>query len=176
MLPQRQRVRRKEQDTLTCFGNRRHLNRHSATQKKPSKPTGNGRSGFGPDTTEIGKGSISLDRGLTTLEAGSANEFSIALYSAQDFRKYILKGAPRTNRDRTGETRGASNSQNREMKCACIVEAHESSRKRTNEPQHGDHEGHIAQSGFTSLSHCNLVHKPIPMHEVMKNSGCESRS
>ena len=31
-----------------------------------------------------------------------------------------------------------------------------------------DHEDHIAEKGFNSLSHHNLVHKIIPVHQAMK--------
>ena len=30
-----------------------------------------------------------------------------------------------------------------------------------------DHEDHIAEKGFNSLSHCNLVHKFAPMPQAM---------
>ena len=50
---------------------------------------------------------------------------------------------------------------------ACIVEAHESTRKRMEGSLHKDHEDHIAGKGINSLSHYNLAHKwtfmPLPM-------------
>ena len=33
---------------------------------------------------------------------------------------------------------------------------------------HTNHEDHIAGKGMNSLSHCNLVHKFIPMPQAMK--------
>ena len=52
--------------------------------------------------------------------------------------------------------------------CACIVEAHESPRKHLENSQSKDHEDRIAEKGFNSLSHWNLVHKSIPMRQAMK--------
>ena len=53
-------------------------------------------------------------------------------------------------------------------KCACIVEADESLRIRMEESQNKNHEDPIAGRGKNSLSHCNLVHKFIPMSQAMK--------
>ena len=50
---------------------------------------------------------------------------------------------------------------------ACIVEAHESTRKRLEGIPPKDHEDHIAGKGFNSLSHCNLVHKLVLMPQAM---------
>ena len=52
--------------------------------------------------------------------------------------------------------------------CGCMVESQESTRQRAEPPQSQTHEDHIAGKGFTSMSHCNLVHKFIPMTQVMK--------
>ena len=52
---------------------------------------------------------------------------------------------------------GSSNIQ--KSKRACIVEAHESTRKRLEGTLLRDHEDHIAKKGFNSLSHHNLVHE-----------------
>ena len=46
----------------------------------------------------------------------------------------------------------------RETKFACFVDSDESVR----------HEDHIAAKGINSLSHCNLVHKFIPMPQAVK--------
>ena len=51
---------------------------------------------------------------------------------------------------------------------ACIVEAHESARKRAEGTPSKDHEDHIAEKGFNSLSHYNLVHKFLPNLQAMK--------
>ena len=51
----------------------------------------------------------------------------------------------------------------------CIVEPHESTRRRVESSQPKNHEDHhIAGKGFTSMSQDNLVHKFIPMPQVMK--------
>ena len=33
---------------------------------------------------------------------------------------------------------------------------------------HKNHEGHIVGKGMNSLSHCNLVHKFVPVPQAMK--------
>ena len=43
------------------------------------------------------------------------------------------------------------------------MEAHKSTRTRIGKTQPRDHEDHVAEKGFNSLSHCNLVHKRIPL-------------
>ena len=50
----------------------------------------------------------------------------------------------------------------------CIVESHESTRHRTESLLSKTHEDRIAWKGFTSMTHCNLVHKFIPMPQAMK--------
>ena len=52
---------------------------------------------------------------------------------------------------------------NRKSKHACVVEAHESTRKRLERTLQKDQEDRIAGKGFDSLSHCNLAHKFILM-------------
>ena len=59
---------------------------------------------------------------------------------------------------RHGETWGKNKSNTRRWRCGCIVEAHESTRKRSEETQPKDHEYRIGGKGFNSLSHYNLVH------------------
>ena len=58
------------------------------------------------------------------------------------------------------ETCGESDT--RKSKHACIVEAHESTRKRLERTQEKYHEDRIAGKWFNSESHYNLVHKFIP--------------
>ena len=53
-------------------------------------------------------------------------------------------------------------------KYACIVEADESMRIRRDGAPHRYHEEHIAGKCLNSLSHCNQVHKFIPMPQAMK--------
>ena len=55
-----------------------------------------------------------------------------------------------------------NNPNTRHTRYACIAEAHESVRERIKETQLQDHADHVAETGFNSLSHFNLVHKPIP--------------
>ena len=56
----------------------------------------------------------------------------------------------------------------RKPKYACIVEAHESTRKRLECTLPRSHEDHIAEKGYNSISHYNLVQKIIPMPQAMK--------
>ena len=53
----------------------------------------------------------------------------------------------------------------------CMVESHESTRQRAESSQPKNQRDHIAGKRFTSMSHCDLVQKFIPMPQVMKNSG-----
>ena len=53
-------------------------------------------------------------------------------------------------------------------KLACILEADESKRLRMGESLPNHHEDQIAGKGNNSLQHCNLVHKFIPMPQVIK--------
>ena len=48
------------------------------------------------------------------------------------------------------------------------MEAHEFTRKRLERTLSKDHEDHIAEKGFNSLIHCDLVHQFIPMLQAMK--------
>ena len=65
-----------------------------------------------------------------------------------------------------GETRSKTN--DFKSKCACILEASESTRLRMGESLPKYHEDHIAGKGNNSLQHYNLVHKFIPMPQAMK--------
>ena len=56
----------------------------------------------------------------------------------------------------------------RKSKHACIVEAHESARKRSESTLPKNHEDQIADKGFNSLSHYNFVHKFVPMPQPTK--------
>ena len=53
-------------------------------------------------------------------------------------------------------------------KRACIVEVPESTRKRLEGTLPKEHEDHVAERVFNSLSHHNLVHKFIPSLQAMK--------
>ena len=53
-------------------------------------------------------------------------------------------------------------------KHACIVEKHESRGQRLESSLPKDHEDHIAGKGYNSMTHYNLVHKFIPVHQAMK--------
>ena len=56
---------------------------------------------------------------------------------------------------------------NCDTKYACIVEAGESTRKRTEGTLDKGDENHIAGRGINSLNHYNLVHKFIPMPQAV---------
>ena len=55
-------------------------------------------------------------------------------------------------------------------------EAQELTRMRTTETQNKDHEDHIAERGFNSLSHYNLAYKFIFIAPGNENSRCKGRS
>ena len=57
---------------------------------------------------------------------------------------------------------------NRKTKYACIVQAHESTRKRLESTLPGNREDHIAEKGLSSANHFNVMHKFIPMPQAMK--------
>ena len=71
-----------------------------------------------------------------------------------------------SKKSKKGETRSKTN--DFKSKFACILDASESTRMRTEESQPKYHEGHIAGKGDKSLQHYNLVHKFLPMHQAMK--------
>ena len=53
-------------------------------------------------------------------------------------------------------------------KYVCIVDADESLRIRLEGVPHRNHEDDISAKGLNSLSHCDLVHKFIPMPQALK--------
>ena len=59
-------------------------------------------------------------------------------------------------------------------KLACILEVNESTRLRTGNSTLSNHEDHIAGKGENSLQHYNLVHKFIPMLQVVKISSAKA--
>ena len=59
------------------------------------------------------------------------------------------------------------NSDNQISRDTRVVKAHESGRMRKKETQQ-DHQDHIAEKGFNSLSHYYLVHKPSPLLQAVK--------
>ena len=68
-------------------------------------------------------------------------------------------------KSKQGETR--SKTDDFKSKFACILEASDSMRMRMEESLPNYHEDHIAGRGDSSLQHYNLVHKIIPMLQVM---------
>ena len=58
---------------------------------------------------------------------------------------------------------------NVKTKLLCILEADESTRMRIGNSIPHHHEDHIAGKGENSLQHYNLVHKFIPISQVVKN-------
>ena len=81
--------------------------------------------------------------------------------------KMRTKERPKKSRETDDETKG-SNKIPKKTKHACTVEAHESTRKPLESTLPKDHEDHIAEKGFNSLSHKNLGHKFVPMPRAMK--------
>ena len=71
------------------------------------------------------------------------------------------------------ETRGAHDS-SRKTRYACIIEAHVSTRTRVGATQPSDHEDRTAERRLNSLTHYNLVHKPIPIPQAMKISDAKA--
>ena len=63
---------------------------------------------------------------------------------------------------------------NKKAKYACIVETHESTRKRLECTLPRNHEDHIAEKGFNSVNHCNWVHKLILVPQAMKIPGAKA--
>ena len=63
------------------------------------------------------------------------------------------------------ETCGKSDT--RRLKYACVVETNESTRRCLEGTQPEDYDDHIAGKGHNFLSHCNLVHKFIPVPPAM---------
>ena len=80
--------------------------------------------------------------------------------------KLRTKKRPNKSRETDDETKGSNKL--RKTKHACIVEADDSTRKRLESTLPKDHEDHIAEKGFNSLSHHNLVHKFVPMPQAVK--------
>ena len=74
------------------------------------------------------------------------------------------KKRPNKLRETDNETRGSNTIQ--KTKHACIVEAHESSRKSLESNLPKDHEDHLAESGFNC--HYNVVLKFVPTPQAMK--------
>ena len=66
----------------------------------------------------------------------------------------------RSSFQETGAKSDESN-KNSKTKHGCIVDARESTSLK-------DHEYHVAGKGYNSMTHYNLVHKFIPMPQVMK--------
>ena len=71
-----------------------------------------------------------------------------------------------SKKSKHGETRGKTN--DFKSKFVCILEASESRRLRMEESLPNYHEDHIAGKGDRSLQLYSLVHKIIPMPQVMK--------
>ena len=69
-------------------------------------------------------------------------------------------------KNKHGETR--SKTDDFESKCACILEASESTRIRMEESLPKYHDDHAAGKGDNTLQHYNLVHKFIPVAQAMK--------
>ena len=79
-----------------------------------------------------------------------------------------LRTKKRSNKSRVTDDgiQGSNKIQN--TKHACIMEAHETTRMRLESTLPKDHENHIAERGFNSISQFNLVHKFVLMPQAMK--------
>ena len=64
----------------------------------------------------------------------------------------------------------------KKTKFACIVEAHESTRKRLESTPPRNHDDHSAERGFNSMNRSNLVHKISSNAPSDENCGCEGCS
>ena len=71
-------------------------------------------------------------------------------------------------KSKNGETRSKTN--DFKSKFACILEASESTRVRMEESLPTYHEDHIAGKENNSIQHYNLVHKFIPMPQLMSST------
>ena len=78
------------------------------------------------------------------------------------------KGTKKHSRLQETEAKSGESNKIPKTKHACIVEAHESTRKRLESSLPKIHEDHIAGKGHNSMSHCHLVRKFIPMPQAMK--------
>ena len=78
-----------------------------------------------------------------------------------------LRKKKRPNKLRETDDENQRFQQNPKTQHACIGEAHASTRKRLERTLPKDHEDHIAEKGFNSISHHNLVHKYVPMPQAM---------
>ena len=78
------------------------------------------------------------------------------------------KGTKKRTTFQQTEAKSSASNKIPKTKHACIVEAHESTRQRLESSLHKDHEDHIANTGYNSMTHNNLVHKSTPMPQGMK--------
>ena len=115
-------------------------------------------------------------------EVQSAYGLCHAVQIAKDLREFILKapqGPKEKNRDeyRQGEiVCNHHHKKNSKYVYACKFEAHQLTQKRIPETQNKDHEDHIAERGFNSVSHHNFVHKNYSYAQGNEDSKCEGRS
>ena len=101
-------------------------------------------------------------------------EFNDTMKNARKKLEVPLESAmPCTIAGKHEETRGAHDS-SRKTRYACIIEAHISTRTRIGATQPRDHEDRIAERRLNSLTHYNLVHKPIPIPQAMKISDAKA--
>ena len=63
--------------------------------------------------------------------------------------------------------RCTNSSNTRRSRYTCVIEAHESTRTHMGKTEDREHNDLIADKGFNSLAHYNLVHKPIPILRAM---------
>ena len=114
-----------------------------------------------------GSNGLSINRSSTMRGKGEAPTLSNMMESSREPKKHArkkleilmeaamrckLRTTKRPNKllETDSETKGSNNIH--KTKHACIVEAHESTRKRMESTSPKDHEDHIAEKGFNSLS------------------------
>ena len=71
---------------------------------------------------------------------------------------------------------GENTNSRKKTKKACIVEAHESTRKRLEPTRPRNHEDHIAEKEFHSITHYNMVHKCISIASSNEDTRSKSGS
>ena len=81
-------------------------------------------------------------------------KFDVPMEAAMPCKLWTKK---RPNKLQEADSETIESYKNQKTKHACILEAHESTRKRVGSVLPQDHEDRIAEKGFNPLSHYNLV-------------------
>ena len=95
-------------------------------------------------------------------------EFKDTMKNARKKLEVPLESAmPRKNCYSEGETR-CTQDNSRKTRHACIIGSPRINETRISKTEARDHEDLSGYKGFTSFTHCNSVHKPIPTRQAMK--------